>query len=262
VRLIGRRPVSGSVDQPNIESIAAGLRHYDREQLAFQIKEIISEGMYVRHGLQVGPGDVVFDVGANAGVAAVSFAISGAGAVHSFEPVPPLFDLLADNIRAYPACEVHRFALGASEGRATVTFYPDVAVMSGLHADVDRDAEMLRRAMINMGTSADEALERVPTLRAESFDCETTTVSRMLSELSLDAIDLLKVDVEHAEIDVLAGIEPDDWPRIRQLVIEVHSDDHAAVIEDLLGANGFAYVWERDEALTGTEVRIVYAKRR
>ncbi len=36
-------------------------------------------------------------------------------------------------------------------------------------------------------------------------------------------MDLLKVDVEGAELDVLRGVDPQDWARIRQVVVEVRS---------------------------------------
>ncbi len=36
-------------------------------------------------------------------------------------------------------------------------------------------------------------------------------------------VDLLKVDVERAELNVLKGILPEDWPRIRQ--VSMHACD-------------------------------------
>ena len=35
-------------------------------------------------------------------------------------------------------------------------------------------------------------------------------------------MDLLKIDVERAEKEVLQGILPSDWPKIRQVAMEVH----------------------------------------
>ena len=43
-----------------------------------------------------------------------------------------------------------------------------------------------------------------------------TTVSALMAQHDLDRIDLLKIDVEGAELDVLRGIRPEDWPRIHQ----------------------------------------------
>ena len=39
------------------------------------------------------------------------------------------------------------------------------------------------------------------------------------------SVDLLKVDVERAEKEVLEGILPSDWPKIRQVAMEVHDVD-------------------------------------
>jgi hypothetical protein len=38
-------------------------------------------------------------------------------------------------------------------------------------------------------------------------------------------VDLLKIDVERAELEVLNGIEQSDWSKIKQVVMEVHDTD-------------------------------------
>ena len=43
----------------------------------------------------------------------------------------------------------------------------------------------------------------------------------MIRAHSVSRIDLLKINVEKSELDVLRGLAPRDWPRIRQMVIEV-----------------------------------------
>ncbi|MEA5363539.1 FkbM family methyltransferase [Amycolatopsis sp., V23-08] len=65
---------------------------------------------------------------------------------------------------------------------------------------------------------------------------------------------LLKVDVEGAEADVLAGIAETDWPRIRQVVLETqHAGPH---LRALLAARGFTVTTARPEGVLaglGTE---------
>ena len=58
-------------------------------------------------------------------------------------------------------------------------------------------------------------------------------VQEIVAQLGIGRIDLLKIDVEQAEADVLAGILDADWPLIRQLAAEVHDLDGrlAAIVE-------------------------------
>lgn len=53
-------------------------------------------------------------------------------------------------------------------------------------------------------------------LKTDTQRCAMTTVSALMAEHDLERIDLLKIDVEGAELDVLRGIRPEDWPRISQ----------------------------------------------
>ena len=43
-----------------------------------------------------------------------------------------------------------------------------------------------------------------------------------MSEERIESIDLLKIDTQRAEMDVLVGVDPPDWARIKQVVMELH----------------------------------------
>jgi FkbM family methyltransferase len=240
------------------------LHHPDPFQLAFQIADIAGDRVYLRHGVEVRPGDVVLDVGANVGVAAAFFATQcGAALVHSFEPVPPICELLRANVRDIPACVVHEYGLSSAPGRVPIGYYPDATVMSGLYADPERDRALLRTAMLNFGLSPEEADERLAGHHAaETLTCELRTLSDFLREEALERVDLLKLDVERAELDVLAGIEERDWPKLRQLAMEVHDEESRATIAGTLAERGFSVSCEQEPALHGTPVQLLYATRR
>jgi hypothetical protein len=55
----------------------------------------------------------------------------------------------------------------------------------------------------------------------ETMPCRTQTLEGWLGQHPLPAIDLVKIDVEGAEMDVLEGVGS-AWPRIRQVVVETH----------------------------------------
>ena len=81
-----------------------------------------------------------------------------------------------------------------------------------------------------------------------------------------DRVDLLKIDVEGAELEVLKGIDEADWPRIQQVTMEVENEDLSDKIEALLARHGFDVHVCVDAAakeyLPASEVRSLFAKRR
>ncbi len=94
--------------------------------------------------------------------------------------------------------------------------------------------------------------------------CEMTTLSAALRDHEVDAVDLVKIDVEGGEWEVLRGIEDSDWSRVRQLVIEVHDiAGRLARMTDLLRSKGYVVTTEQDDwaLLRLMGVSMLYARR-
>jgi FkbM family methyltransferase len=240
------------------------LTHPKPSQLLYQLKEIVDERVYLQHGVTVGPGDVVLDAGANVGVAAAFFAAECGATVHSFEPVTPIYEILRRNVAQFPTVTAHNAGLSSTNRRAPITYYPNADAMSGLYADPEVDREFAFACMRNLGVPAEDA-ERALSGRydgAVQLTCELRTVTAELERLAIDRVRLLKVDVEHSELEVLDGIAADDWHRIDQIVIEVHDrDGRLATITDVLGGHGFAITTEEEQAMRGTGCYLLYATR-
>ncbi len=257
-------PPWGADRDARVRTLAEMLRHPDPAQLLFQVSEIAGELTYTRHGVTVQRGDVVLDVGANVGVAAAFFAqLCGASVVHSFEPAAPIFATLHQNVGHLPACVLHPYGLSSICRSASFTYYPRASAMSGLYADPDRDRELVRTVLLRRGVSPADAEEQLAErYEPQTLTCELRTLSSFLRAGGPDRIDLLKIDVERAELDVLHGIEERDWPRIRQVAMEVHDEDsRAATIIRLLGDRGFAVSRDREAAMAGTHIAMIYARR-
>lgn len=239
------------------------IHHYDPDQLLFQLHEIHTGNAYLRHGVEIHPGGTVLDVGANVGVSAIFFAEQGAGAVHAFEPIPVLYELLEENLRPHQGCVAHPYGMGTADEVARFTFYPKAAAMSSRYADPDRDAAAVRAYMAGAGRPADPGdPEFEGKFEGEQVDCEIRALSRVIAEEGIEGIDLLKIDVERAEHEVLAGIADDDWKLIRQIVIEVHDHDgRCAAIVEQLRSEGFTVVADQDPVWSGTDVKMVYGVR-
>ncbi len=247
-----------------IRALADRLVHDDPPQLMFQLVEIAGDGCYERHGVRVRPGDVVLDVGANVGVAAVWFAaVRLAGAVHCFEPAEPNLRLLRRNVAGLEACIVHPYGLSDVPRQATMTFYEGASAMSGLYADPARDRSLVRAALGNLGMTGAAAEDQLRgRYEARPLHCELRTLSDVLEERAIDRVGLLKIDVERAELDVLAGIREEHWGGIAQVVLEVHDvDGRADDIATMLRGRGFSVAREQDAAMRGTDVHMLYATR-
>lgn len=261
---MGLRAKPAVTAEERIAALASLVRHYDPSQLVFQVAEIAGERTYLRHGLEVGEDSVVLDVGANVGVAAAFFAAQcGACRVHCFEPVAALCDLLRQNVGPLPACVVHEYGFSSAGGRAPITYYPRAAAMSGLYADPERDRELTRTVLLGAGLSDEETEERLQGLyEIQELTCDLRTVSWFLRESRIDRVDLLKIDVERAELDVLAGIEEPDWAKIEQVAIEVHDEqERCAHIARELSRREFRVTIDQDAAMHGTSIRMLYATR-
>lgn len=248
--------------EETLERLHRTLRHPDPSQLSYQLAEIVEANSYLRHGIEIREGDVVLDVGANVGVAAAFFATEcRAGIVHSFEPVGPIFQQLRENLRHFPACVPHSYGLSSASGRQTIAHYPDSWALSGLHADPVADRARARTIFLNLGASEEEVEEGLRgRFWTQALRGDFRTLSEALRTESIRRVDLLKIDVEGAELDVLAGIDNPDWPRIRQVVAELHVEqEEAGRAIGMLAERGFEVTVDQDPMLEGTRLRMLYA---
>lgn len=234
-------------------------------ETSLQYRDIVQSRAYLRYGLRVERGAVVFDVGANIGMSCLSFHAEAPGVrIFAFEPAPKLLAPLRANMLAHGVdARVVACALGRTRGHAEFTYYPHVNVMTSMYADPDRDMQVTRTFLVNSGFDASDVEDLLDGLHAtESFTAEVRTVSDVVAEFGVERIDLLKVNVEKAESDVLAGIADDDWPKVRQLTMQVH--DLRVPVDEVaaqLAARGFAVDVDQDPLLVDTDVFDLYARR-
>lgn len=240
------------------------LVHRDISQLYFQVSEIFDDRTYLQHGIEVGPESVVIDAGANVGVAAAFFAAEcGAGQIHSFEPVPANHEILVENVGRFPSVSTYRFGLSDRSGTETFTYYEGAAAMSSQYADPARDQDLVRTVLSELGLGEEEIAGRLEaSFDPAEVECELRTLSAVIEEQGIERIDLLKIDVERAELDVLNGIEDRHWPLVRQVVAEVHDESgRLDEIRSLLESRGFTIVLDQDERMSSTGVFVIYARR-
>ena len=249
----------------------------NKEEARFLYKEIFEEHCYFRRGIRLKDGACVFDVGANIGMFTLfAGTMCKPAAIYAFEPVPAIFEVLKLNT-AISGLNVKVYECGLAREAATevFTFYPQFPGSSGRFGDPLRDREVLKSGVLNMlredseteGYSSEELEtiigERVSErLVSEQITCQLKTISEVIRENNIERIDLLKIDAEKSESDVLAGIREDDWPKIDQIVMEVHDlDQRLDQITRLLEDHGYAVNVEQEAWCEGTELYNLYATR-
>ncbi|MGB0120364.1 MAG: FkbM family methyltransferase [Solirubrobacterales bacterium] len=240
------------------------LTHRDPSQLWFQLAEIVNDRTYLQHGIEVDPGDVVIDVGANVGVAAAFFLTDcQAGEVHSFEPVPAIHEMLVENVKTLPGARTYQFGLSDTASQEDFTYYEGATAMSSRYALPGRDRNMVKTVLLGMGLSEAEADDRLEgDFLPQTVSCELRPLSSVIDAEEIARIDLLKVDVERAELDVLRGINERHWSLVRQVVAEVHDEgDRLGQIRTLLESQGFDVHLGQEENMKRTDVFVLYARR-
>jgi amino acid adenylation domain-containing protein/FkbM family methyltransferase len=238
--------------------------HNNKNETDLLYLELFGERTYLRHGISLRDNDCVFDIGANVGLFTLFVHESCANAkTYSFEPIPQTFKALKTNVELYNLnARVYECGLSKEAGTATFTFYPHVSASSGMYANALEDEKVTRAFMKNqderLADYADELMEG--RFESQTFTCQLRTVSEVIRENKVQRIDLLKLDVEKAELDVLTGIEADDWDKIDQVVMEIHDiGGRLKIVTDMLEAHGFNYVLDQDAAFINTGLYHIYA---
>jgi FkbH-like protein/FkbM family methyltransferase len=251
------------------------IAHLNTYETDYSYKEVFDERIYLRHGIRLNDGDTVIDIGANIGLFSLFVSQSCAHPrIFAYEPSPIVFELLQVNAAAHGS-DMHVYNLGVSD-RAKVarfTFYEKSSVFSGFYSDTQKDKKAIQAIVRNMlkgqegaeTASLDEYVEELTgdRLNSKSWDVNLTSVADIISENRLERIDLLKIDAEKSELDILAGIADGDWPKIQQIVMEIHDESRTALkqIEAILSHRGFIFAVEQDTLLDESGLYNIYAVR-
>ncbi len=181
------------------------------------------------YALELGDPTLIVDAGAHIGLASVFLACRYPGAtIVAIEPEPANFALLCRNTRPYPNIRPLRAGLWSHRTHLRI--------------------ENANAATWAFRVVEDESGDGIPAIG----------IADILSELSSERIDVLKIDIEGSEIEVLGQSEP--WiDRIGTLVIELHDRFRPGCTEALRDAlDGHLY----DESRSGESIVISRMKRR
>jgi amino acid adenylation domain-containing protein/non-ribosomal peptide synthase protein (TIGR01720 family)/FkbM family methyltransferase len=252
--------------------------HQNKNETDFLYREIFESQVYLRHGIGLPDDACVVDVGANIGLFTLFVSeLCPQARIYAFEPIIPVFEKLrANSLLCTSNVKLFPIGLADRERTAQFTYYPRYSMMSGRseYADSSAELETVKRFLHNQGSdSARQLLEQADELFSERFQGQTVSsqlrrLTDVMREEKIKRIDLLKIDVERSEMDVVRGLEADDWEKIQQIVVEVHDqvgDQSSGRVQEmvtLLESRGYEVVIEEESQLKGTGIYSLYARRR
>lgn len=181
----------------------------------------------------VRPGMVVMDIGANIGEISMALAkrVGANGRVFSFEPMDKLYARLSEHIAVNSFYQVKALNIGLSDKAGSAKIYSA--------NEVFKDGAEHQGLGTIYASKTRSVLDQVITL---------STLDQVVAENGLQRLDLMKIDVEGAELSVLKGGLA-TLERFRpMIVIEIQSEtSHDAGYEpaDILGLlSRFGYTFQ------------------
>lgn len=212
-----------------------------KEEAQFIYKEIFVDHCYNVTELPEAP--FIVDAGANIGLFSIYMKQKYPGArILAFEPAPQTYDVLSRNLALnhISGVEALQYGLASEPGTMKLTYYPNLPGNSTLVPEEKQ--KLYEEAVKKRGREVADARFG----GAQQVDVKLERLSRFLD--GVQAVDLLKVDVEGAEFEVIKGIDDEHWALVRNVVVETWEPSGIRPeIERLLESKGFAVSKEQAE---------------
>ena len=153
-----------------------------------------------------GKANVIFDVGANRGNTTLKYLkVFPNAIIHSFEPFPDSYELFINLHKGNLNVKLNKYALSNDIGKSILNINKSIDTNSFLES-------------IEIGANSDKGCVSVGRMLVE-----TNTLDNYCSKNNINAIDILKIDVQGYEMEVLRGaVEMLNNGRIKLIYIETY----------------------------------------
>lgn len=247
--------------------------HLNNHETDFMYKDIFQDLIYLRNGISIKKDSCIFDVGANIGLFSLFVKQNYPNTkIFAFEPIPLLRDTFQLNLRKYKNTIISEYGLSNKDTETTLTYYPNYSIMSGFHCDFNEDVKILSECIDkdvlkeNSDSYSDrdlKILSHIKLKEKQTIKCKLTTLSSYINLNKIQQIDLLKINAEKSELDILNGIKKNDWPKIKQIILEVN--DLRGSLEQIrkkLIENNFNIIVEKEGGKRTSYLFNIYATKK
>lgn len=148
---------------------------------------------------QMGPQDVVLDIGAHCGFFAIACHRKGAGEIYCYEPHPDNFAFLAHNVSAIPSIQITRAGIWKEKTRMDL-YQPPGAKHSGGHS--------AKQGGSHLFIPLDDELRKHDRVRLLKLDCEGSEYAILLNSKELGRVDQICGEWHFAWPEHVQSLEP------------------------------------------------------
>jgi len=246
--------------------------HLNKHETDFMYKDIFQDLIYLRNGISIKKDNCIFDVGANIGLFSLFVKQNYPDAkIFAFEPIPILRKIFQLNLKKFSGIQVSEYGLTNEDKEEILTYYPDYSLMSGFHCDFNEDTKILTECVEkeflkenpNLENNSDRILKLLSQTKLkekQTIKCKLTTLSSYINLNKIQQIDLLKINAEKSELNILNGIKKNDWPKIKQIILEVNDlRGSLKQITEKLTENNFNIIVEKEESKRTSYLFNIYA---
>ena len=221
---------------------------------------------YLKNCTQFEEGDTIIDVGANIGLLGLTLSKKYKNIkIHAFEPMPEIFSVLKKNVKisSNNDYKVHPVGISNKKQDLVFTYYPNSPALSTSNPGIwnDHKKKFFSAVKGNLLNFRKKKwwINLIPfflvPLIAKFLRFNSVTIKRpvirladFIKENNISNIKLLKIDCEGEEINVLKGLNEENFKTIDQIIMEVFDiNNNINVAIEILKKNKFRKIKVEEE---------------
>jgi len=161
--------------------------------------------------LQIGPNDIIMDIGANCGIFTMFAASLTKNTIYAFEPSPANFRILENNVSTNGLKNIVLFPLALDSQIGSAKF---------LLNHTTHQENLLHYEHLDLSQETDEY---------DEVTVSTTTLEHIMEKHNIEHIDFLKVDCQGGEGPILSSTPQKYLLKVNKIAMEYH--DHISPLK-------------------------------